>query len=177
MSSTLRDQLIKAGLATEKQGKQVSHDQRQRGRGQHHPPPNAQQKQEAERARAAKAARDEELNRQQKAKAERKALIAEIRQIVEQHRLPKIQSDDKFNFVDERRICFVLVDSALRERLNRGDVAIVRYGRSYEIVPAETASRIRERDERSVISLNAASSTVDENDPYKDFAVPDDLTW
>jgi len=177
VSSTLREQLIKAGLATEKQAKKVSHAQRQRGVGQHHAAPNAQQKQDAERARAAKAARDEELNRQQKLKAERKALIAEIRQIVEQHRLPKIESDDKFNFVDERRVRFVLVDGALRERLNRGEVAIVRYGRSYEIVPAETANRIRERDERSVIALNAAPSSVDESDPYKDFAVPDDLTW
>lgn len=177
MSSTLRDQLIKAGLATEKQAKKVSHDQRQRGVGQHQPAPNAQQKQEAERARAAKAARDEELNRQQKLKAERKALIAQIRQIVEQHRLPKVESDDKFNFVDERRVRFVLVDAALRERLNHGEVSIVRYGRSYEIVPADIASRIRERDARSVVSLDAAPTAVDENDPYKDFAVPDDLTW
>jgi uncharacterized protein YaiL (DUF2058 family) len=177
MSLSLREQLIKAGLATEKQANQVSHEHRQRGRHQPRPESIAQEKLAAQQAQAAKASRDQELNRQQQIKAEKKARIAAIRQLIEQNRLPKIESEDRFNFVDEGVIHAISVDAALRERLNRGEVMIARYGRHYEVVPAETAARIRERDERFVITLDLAPPGTDENDPYKDFVVPDDLTW
>jgi Uncharacterized protein conserved in bacteria len=177
MSSSLRDQLIKAGLASEKQAKQVNHEHRQRGRSQGRPESMTSEKLAVQRAQAAKASRDQELNLQQRMKAERKARIAEIRQLIEQNRLPKIESEDRFNFVDENKIHSVSVDATLRERLNRGEVTIARYGRHYEIVPAATAARIRERDERFVVALNLAPPSTDENDPYKDFVVPDDLTW
>ena len=178
MSSSLRDQLIQAGLATEKQGKEVSHQQRHRGRSQPRQP-TAEEKQAAQRAQAEKTARDQELNRQRQAKIERRARMAQIKQWIEQGRLPRVESEDRYNFVDEKRVGFVCVDAALREKLNRGEVAIARYERGYAVVPAELASRIRERDERAVVSLNLApaSAAADENDPYKDFAVPDDLKW
>ncbi len=178
MSSSLRDQLIQAGLATEKQGKQIGHQQRQRGIGQRQPAQADHQKQAARRAQADKAARDQELNRQQQIKAEKKARMAEIRQMIEQARLPKLESDDRFNFVDERKIRSVPVDAALRDRLNRGELAIARCDRRYEIVPAEAAARIRERAENAIIKLPEVAPATDEvNDPYKDFPVPDDLTW
>jgi uncharacterized protein YaiL (DUF2058 family) len=44
-------------------------------------------------------------------------------------------------------------------------------------VPAAIAEKIRERDERAVVKLNQSETPVDENDPYKDFVVPDDLKW
>jgi len=45
------------------------------------------------------------------------------------------------------------------------------------MVPAEVAARIRERDEKAVIPYQEGQEEVDENDPYKDYVVPDDLTW
>ena len=34
------------------------------------------------------------------------------------------------------------------------------------------------RDEESIVDTQAASSDeVDEDDPYKDFVIPDDLMW
>ena len=177
MSSTLREQLIAAGLATEKAAKQVSHQQRQRGRSQGPPVRSDEQKLAAQRAQAEKAERDQELNRKQQLKAEKKARLAEIRQMIEQHQLPRIESDDRYNFVDDQKIRYILVDADRRARINNGELCIVRCAGRYEVVPAETAARIRERNETSVISLNLAAPATDENDPYKDFAIPDDLTW
>ncbi len=67
----------------------------------------------------------------------------------------------------------------MREGLNKGALFIMRYDGKSEVVPAEIAERIRERDERAVVNLNAdeANAPADENDPYKDFVVPDDLKW
>jgi uncharacterized protein YaiL (DUF2058 family) len=45
-------------------------------------------------------------------------------------------------------------------------------------VPADAAQRIRERDETALIVRNADDKKdVPDDDPYKNFAVPDDLTW
>jgi len=132
----------------------------------------------AQKAAAAKALRDQELNRQQREKAERKARRAEIRQIVEQNRIPRIESEDFFNFVDGRKIHRFAVNPEVRERILSGTLAIVRHNGFHALVPAEIAERVRERDPTFVVPLEQpAAQPAAEDDPYKDFVVPDDLTW
>jgi uncharacterized protein len=175
MSSSLRDQLIAAGLVSERQAKQASQEQARQFKARR-PPDNAA-KLAAERAQAAKAARDQEIARRQQEKAERKARRAQVNQMVEQVALPKIESDDYFSFVDGTTIRRIPVNAQLREQLTRGEIAIVRFRGNYAMVPAEAVARIRERDEHAVIPLDNGDKSADPNDPYKDFVVPDDLTW
>jgi uncharacterized protein YaiL (DUF2058 family) len=185
VSSTLREQLLKAGLVTEKQVRATEQQQQkqqrpqqQQARKQQRPPQPTQQQRAAEEARARKAARDQELNRQRELNAQAKARAAEIRQLIEQHKLPKIvDSEDRFNFVHGSKLRFILVDPTLREGINSGTLFIVRFEGKSDVVPAAAAERIRERDARVVISLKDEPAPVDENDPYKDFVVPDDLKW
>ena len=132
----------------------------------------------AKKAQAAKAARDQELNRQRQIAAERKERAAQIKQLIEQNRLPKIvESDDYFNFIHRQKVRRIAVDEGLRARIMNGDVVLVRLEGKYEMVPAETAARIRERDERCLVALPKEDSRPAEDDPYKDFVVPDDLKW
>ncbi len=175
MSSTLREQLLKAGLVTEKQVRAT--EQQQRPQSRHKPALVPESKRAGEAAQSAKAARDHQLNRKRQLNAEAKARAAEIRQLIEQHRLPKVDSDDRFNFIHGKKLRFIAVDAALREGINNGALFIVRFEGSSGIVPAAIAERIRERDARVVISPKAEERSVDENDPYKDFVVPDDLKW
>jgi uncharacterized protein len=175
MSSSLRDQLIAAGLVSERQAKQASQEQARQFKARR-PPDNAA-KLAAERAQAAKAARDQEIARRQQEKAERKARRAQVNQMVEQVALPKIESDDYFSFVDGTTIRRIPVNAQLREQLTRAEIAIVRFRGNYAMVPAEAVARIRERDEHAVIPLDNGDKSADPNDPYKDFVVPDDLTW
>jgi uncharacterized protein YaiL (DUF2058 family) len=44
-------------------------------------------------------------------------------------------------------------------------------------VPADIAERVRARDPSLVLVWNQPSQTPDEDDPYADFQVPDDLMW
>jgi uncharacterized protein len=178
VSSTLREQLLKAGLVSEKQVRASEQKQQQRPPSRHKPAPTSEQKRAAEQAQAAKAARDAQLNKQRQQAADAKARAVEIKQLVEQHKLPKIlDSEDRFNFVAGKKLRFILVDAATREGLNKGTLFIIRYDGRSEVVPAAIAERIRERDERAVVKLSDSSAPVDENDPYKDFVVPDDLKW
>lgn len=175
MSSSLRDQLLKAGLVNKTQVKQAKQQQHHQSRDKNGPV--AEQKLAARQAEAAKAARDQELNRQQQEKAERKARMAQVKQLVEQNRLPKVESDDYYNFIDGKQIKRVAVNAEIRDQLIRGGLFIVRYEGHYEVVPEAIAARIRERDEHAVIACNATAASHDENDPYRDYVVPDDLMW
>ena len=179
MSSTLREQLLKAGLVSEKQVRATEQQkQKPNPQSRNKPQPTSEQKRAAEQAQAAKAAKDAQLNKQRQQAVEAKARAVEIKQLVEQNKLPKIlESEDRFNFVAGKKLRFILVDAATRAGLNNGTLFIIRYDGKSEVVPAAAAERIRERDERAVVKLSDKAETVDENDPYKDFVVPDDLKW
>ncbi len=179
MSSTLREQLLKAGLVTEKQVRAVEQPHHKpKPQSRKHPPAVSEQRRAAEQAQAAKAARDAQLNKQRQQAADAKARALEIKALIEQNKLPKkLDSEDRFNFVAGKKLRFILVDAAMREGLNNGSLFIIRYDGKSEVVPANIAEKIRERDERAVVKLNTSETPVDENDPYKDFVVPDDLKW
>ena len=175
MSMSLREQLLAAGLGTKKQAKQAERQQHLDRKNK-----EAKQAEHAKRmaeARAAKAAREQELSRKRQENLARKERWAQIKQLIEQHRLPKPDSEEYFNFIDRGKVRRISADNALREKLIAGSVVIVRCEGKYDLVEPEVAERIRERDERAVVKLNATESTPAEDDPYKDFVVPDDLMW
>jgi len=176
MSMSLRDQLLQAGLANEKQAKEAERQLRQQQRErQHLPKEKRATPSDAERAsqqsQLAKTARDQELSRQQKEQADKRARLAQIEQLIQQNCLPRPQTDERYNFVAGKKIRSIPADRFVRERLSRGEIAIVRRNGGYELVPAETAARIRERDERAVIGSGVAQDAVPPDD------VPDDLLW
>lgn len=180
MSLSLRDQLLKAGLVNEKQakqaGKQKQKQQRLELKGQ--ADKDDSQRQAALRAQAEKQARDQELNRQQQEKAQKKAIAAQVKQLIESSRLPRLESDDYYNFVDEKKVKRIAVNPMLRDKLSRGTLAIVRLDGKYELIPREAALKVQEREPQRIVLLNIASEVPDaDDDPYKDYVIPDDLMW
>ena len=176
MTMSLRDQLLQAGLANERQSQEAERQLRQQQRERQRLPKDKRAKASsgqlaAQQAQAAKAARDQELSRQSAQQADEKARHAQIAQLIEQNRLPRAQTDERYNFVDGNKVRQIPADRSLRERLSRGEIAIVRRSGGYELVPAETAARIRERDECAVIERGVAhdAATAD--------GVPEDLMW
>jgi uncharacterized protein YaiL (DUF2058 family) len=229
MNTSLRDQLLKAGLVTEKQARQAAQQEQQRqfrnrppkhtpdpragqgphqGSGQRGGQPGGQQNAphsgakgpgqnagpgtssrpsqppqppsaslQAQQAQAAKVARDQELNRRREEKAKRRARIAEIEQIIDQNRAPRLETEDYYSFIDGKKIRRMSVDPQRREQLTSGVLAIVRYKGHYAVVPKAISERIRERDENMVVPVVQPKGDVEPDDAYKDFVVPDDLMW
>ncbi|MBX8538381.1 DUF2058 domain-containing protein [Pseudomonas cichorii] len=179
MSLSLRDQLLKAGLVNQKQAKQVSKDKQKEQRLAHKGQIQIDdsQKRAAQEAQAEKARRDQELNRQQQEKVEAKARTAQIKQLIEVSRLPKLTTEDYYNFVDEKKVKRISVNALMRNKLSSGSLAIVHHGGGYEIIPREAALKIQERDPRRVVLLNTPTEAPDADDPYAAYQVPDDLMW
>jgi uncharacterized protein YaiL (DUF2058 family) len=182
MSLSLREQLLQAGLVTEKQARQAERakgKEQYRGKKAPQPAPTPDAVKAAQQAQAAKLLRDQELNRKQQEKAERKARAAQLRQLVEQLRVPRPESDDYFNFVDGGKVRRLAVTPDLRARIVAGSLAIVRWEGHYDLVPLDAVERIRERDAEAIVAnpTTATRATRDANDPYQDYVVPDDLVW
>ncbi|RBP31070.1 hypothetical protein DET50_10691 [Marinobacter pelagius] len=177
--ASLQDQLLKAGLADEKKAKAIRSEKRKQRKQQ---PKGAVQVNEAEirarQAREEKAERDRQLNLQRQKEAEKKAIQAQIRQLVETNRLDRSRGETSYQFVDGKRIKKILVDDTMVDQLSRGRLAVVRLGENYDVVPEKVARKIMERDEGAVVVLHdRQQDDQGEDDPYAGYEIPDDLMW
>lgn len=172
---SLKDQLMKAGLANAKKARRAEHEKRVQARD-----PNAPTAQDlAQQTLAEKAERDRELNRLRDAEQAQRALAAQVRQLIEAHRIERKGGDISYQFTDQRKIKKLYVTSAQQDQLARGQIAIVRLGEGHELVPTIVAEKIRSRDEQAVVLLNTRTTTSadGEEDPYAAYQIPDDLMW
>lgn len=176
---SLQDQLLKAGLADEKKAKAIRNEKHKKRKQQ---PKGTVEVNEAEvrarQAREEKAERDRQLNLQRQKEAEKKAIQAQIRQLVDTNRLDRSRGETSYQFVHDRKIKKIFVDDTMVDQLSRGRLAIVFVNGAYEIVAEGVARKIMERDENAVVVLHdRKSDDQGDDDPYAGYEIPDDLMW
>lgn len=181
MGNSLFEQLKKTGLVDEKKAKKIKQGQyknkKQKGK-KGAPTPVNEATLLAQQARAEKAERDRLLNQQHKEEAERKAIAAQIRQLIQANRIDNSDGEVVYNFTDAGIIKRLHISPQMHQHLVSGRLAIAKLDDGYEIVPMPVAEKIRLRDEHSII-LCAQSSEAEtaKDDPYADYKIPDDLMW
>ena len=180
--SSLQDQLLKAGLIDKKTAKQAGKEKRKEQRVARRDKNAVDTAKEArDQAVAEKQARDRELNQQRNEAQQQKAIAAQIKQLISNHRQKKHNggAEIEYHFTDNKVIKKMRVCPLVNRQLVNGQLAIVKSNESYELVPRVVADKIAQRDTSFVIALNDSNQTVqvDEEDPYKDYQIPDDLMW
>ena len=172
---SLKDQLLKTGLANAKKARKAEHEKRQDAKN-----PDADTARKfAQQALTEKTERDRELNRVQQQEKAQKERVAQVRQMIETQRITRKGGEIAYQFTDAKKIKKLYVNAEQQGQLTRGQIAIVRLGESYELVPTIVAEKIRTRDDRAIVLLNVRASTeaADADDPYADYKIPDDLMW
>jgi len=179
MGNPFQDQLLKAGLVNKQQVKQAKTEQKKKARQQAGNQAEAKDevKLEAERARQEKIERDRALNRQKQEQEQKKQVAAQIRQLIEMNRLENQDGEIAYNFEDDKVVRRILVSDLVQKKIVNGTLAIVRFGEHYEVVPRPVAEKILLRDVRSVVVCNDKEQQIDEDDPYAEYQIPDDLIW
>lgn len=198
MAKSLRDQLVEAGLASASQAKKA--EKQKRSESQAHrkktaggkkkgdkppaaPKPLSEAAKKARQAQADKARRDRELAQERNAKANAKAVRAQIKQLVTQNDVREKgnrEDDVPYNFLHGKKIKRIYVPAKQQELLSKGQLAIINNDGRYHLVSKEVAAKIAERDPKWVIAAHdpaAAKPAEEMDDYYKDFQVPDDLDW
>lgn len=177
MRNPLQDQLLKAGLVKKAQVAQVAREQARQRQGKAPPAPAADAV-DAERLKAERIERDRAIAAERNAQARAHEARAQIRQIIEAHRVAR-SGEIEYRFIDGEAIRSVLVNPALRTQLASGALVIARYGDGYELIPRAAAEKIRARDADVIVLDHAGTRSGGDADDeyYRQFPVPDDLIW
>lgn len=175
---SLQEQLLQAGMVDQKKAKQLNKEKRKAAKQPKGQVKVDETKEAAARALQQKAERDRELNRQRQAEADKKAIRAQIVQLITLNRIDRKRGEVSYQFTDGKKIKKLYVTDELQAQLSRGQIAIAKQGEGYELVPAAIAEKIAQRDASFVVLHHQKSAdVVDDDDPYADYQIPDDLMW
>lgn len=181
MKNALQEQLLKAGLATEKQINKANAD---RKRSKKQTPKKAKaernKEQKSDLANAYEARRKQEQKEHAEAQrlaAQRKANRAQVRQLVKENTLNKEQGEEAFQFVVGSNVKKVYVDKKLKDKLVVGELGITFQDGARCVVPAAVIAKIIELDPDKTVFINRSDDKVEGGDDYAGFEVPDDLDW
>ncbi len=184
MRNPLQDQLLKAGLAKKGKLAQVMREQTRQRHAKGAQPADAD-KVDAAQLHAERVERDRRIAAERNAQARQRELQAQVRQIIEMHKVPA-SGEMPYAFDHAGRIIRTYVDVVQRSQLAKGVLVIARHGDDHVLLPRAAADKVLERDPASIVldhrSRDAGGTTSqhDSNDDdafYARFEVPDDLIW
>lgn len=190
MAGSLQDQLLKIGVVDKQKSKKVQHQQRKEGNKTRQAVKSGKKvessalvdQQQLAQERHAKKTHDLELNKQRDAERADKAVVAEVQQIIQQHIVatPK-EADVAYNFTHQKKVKKIYVTNEQQQQLTLGQLAIAIIGERNILIPDKIAEKIEMRLPSSVVRIhsenNASETTSQEDDPYADYEIPDDLMW
>jgi uncharacterized protein YaiL (DUF2058 family) len=176
---SLQDQLLKAGLIDDKKANEIKKAKHKQAKQQRKNKIETVDKTKlaVQQAQTEKVEHDRQLNLQRKAEAERKAIAAQVRQLIEMNRQSRDDGDMTYSFTDGTLVKRIHVTGTQLKQLSHGHLCIVKLDEQYELIPTLVAEKIQLRDKHTQIYSNQPTEVPDEDDPYADFQVPDDLTW
>ena len=182
MANALQDQLLKAGLASKQKVKQAKTQQR-RDKKSNVDDGSALLKQQIAGKKREQAEKDKALNEKRFAEASEKG---QVRSLISEFTkfsisVPK-DAEIKFNFTLESKIYSIYITEKLQNQLLSGVIGIIRYENKSFVVPHKLAERVNLLVPQwcgylwSATDV-AATEQVAADDPYADYAIPDDLMW
>ncbi len=185
MSKSLQDQLLNAGLIDKKKAKKIGKETKKAKAQKTRLKDNSLSDEQAAvlKAKQDKQERDRELNKQRDSENEKKAIAAQIIQLIKHYKINKKPGEAEYNFSDDGKIKKIHVTPIVHDEISRGKLCIARLGDSYELIPKPIADKIKERDEAAVVVANSKSDeqeksvTDEDEDYYAQFEIPDDLMW
>ncbi|MFQ6370956.1 DUF2058 domain-containing protein [Shewanella sp. YIC-542] len=181
MANALQEQLLKAGLTSKQKVKDVK-TQKKRNRKANIDDGSSALKQQIMAQKAEQAQRDKALNEQRFAEATEKGLVRGLITEVKTRAVSlPADGDLKFNYTLNNKIYPVYLTARLQQQLLSGKLGIVRLEDHSYLVPHKLAERVNLLVPEWVGYLwqptAETTDTVDEDDPYADYVIPDDLMW
>lgn len=178
MGNSLQDQFLKVGLVDKKKHAQVKKEKHTQKKATA-PSQKDDIASMAREAVAEKKERVKQLNKKKIAQRQAKENAAKARQLIETHKIQMDAGEIVYNFKHEKTVKKLYLTQNGVESLTNGRVGIVKIAGDYQLVPADTIYKIRELNPNFVVLLNTPTSKKqeDEEDPYAEYKIPDDLMW
>ncbi len=180
MNNPFQEQLLKAGVVSKQQVQKANKDKQKKKKQQRNQKQTAidETSLKARQAADEKAKRDRELNQRKQEQARKKAISAEINQLISANRVERNEECDiPYNFEHQKKVKRIYINAEMKQKIIQGKLGIARIEGRYELVPRSIAEKIQQRNEKRIILFDNETVEVDENDPYAEYEIPDDLIW
>jgi len=182
--ASLQDQLLKAGLTTKQKTRQANADKRKKNKQQrsgveHGASLQEQVKEDLVVSKATKLAKDIALNDEKKSELANKEQQLRIKQILEHHQLKGVKGESEYNYTFDNKVKKLALNTMTHKALVNGRLALCGLNETTYLVTSETAEKVSSLDSRLILVQNDKIETlaVDDEDPYADYQIPDDLMW
>lgn len=182
--ASLQDQLLKAGLTTKQKTRQANTDQRKKKKQSrsgvdHGQSLQEQVKQDLEKSKQEKAKKDTALNAEKNAQIAQKENHLRILQTLQHHQLKRINGETEYNYTFNSKVKKLFVDPITHRALINGQLAICGLDDTTYVVTSETAEKVATLNDKIILVQNdkVESDSVDKDDPYAEFQIPDDMMW
>lgn len=182
--ASLQDQLLKAGLTTKQKTRQANVDKRKKNKQkrsgvQHGASLQEQVQQDLAKSKTDKQTKDNALNELKQLQLADKEQLLRIKQILTHHQIKNVSGDNNYNYTFNTTIKKLPLDAVTHKALVNGRLALCGLDNVTYLVTRETADKLSELDKNVVLVQNdkTLDEQVDEDDPYADYQIPDDMMW
>ena len=179
--ASLQEQLMKSGLINKQKAKQAQTDKRRKAKQKKKKGTvelsavqiavNEQKDQQKKQ--------DLEKNKQEQAQLDARAAHGKLIQMITQHCEKNYQGEIDYHFTFANKVKRIAINEKTQHGLVNGSLAICVLNDDFYLINKEAAEKLREIDPSVLVSLHekVEISAIEEDDPYAEFAIPDDLMW
>ena len=180
--ASLQEQLMNSGLVNKQKAKQAQTEKRRQAKQKKKKgtvvvsdlQKAVQEKTELQRQKDL--ADNQETQQQLAIRAAHGKLI----QMIAQHCEKDYQGELDYHFTYENKVKRIAVTPSIQQGLIKGSFAICVLNEEFYLINKEAAEKLRAIDESVLVALHDQTDNSAENkedDPYAEFAIPDDLMW
>ncbi|MCG6201327.1 DUF2058 domain-containing protein [Psychromonas antarctica] len=179
--ASLQEQLMKSGLINKQKAQQAQTEKRR----------NAKQKKKKGTVEVSdvqviinsqkeiQKQQDLEKNRQTQAELDARAAHAKLIQMIAQHCEKNYQGEIDYHFTYANKVKRIAINAKTQYSLINGMLAICVLNDAFYLINKEAVAKLTEIDPSVLVALHekVELSDIEEDDPYAEFAIPDDLIW
>tara|TARA_R110001583_G_scaffold188860_3_gene351335 strand:+ start:24070 stop:24612 length:543 start_codon:yes stop_codon:yes gene_type:complete len=179
--ASLQEQLMKSGLINKQKAKQAQTDKRRKAK---------QKKKKGtvevsevqlainEKAKQQKQ-QDLEKNKETQLELAARAAHGKLIQMIAQHCEKDYLGDIDYHFTFAQKVKRIAINEQTQQSLILGRLAICVLNDEFYLINKEAAQILADIDASVLVALHEKvdKEEMDEDDPYAEFAIPDDLVW
>jgi len=179
--ASLQEQLMKSGLINKQKAKQAQTEKRRKAKQKKKKGTveiseaqlaiDAQKEQQKQQ--------DLEKNKAVQASLDERAAHGKLIQMIAQHCEKDYQGEIDYHFTYDNKVKRIAINEVTQQRLVNGTLAICVLNEAFYLINKEATEKLAQIDASVLVALHEKVDTdaVDEDDPYAEFAIPDDLIW
>ena len=179
--ASLQEQLMKSGLINKQKAKQAQTEKRRKAKQKKKK--GAVEVSEIQLSineqKQLQKNQDLEKNRKTQAELDARSAHGKLIQMIAQHCEKNYQGEIDYHFTYDNKVKRIAVNEKIQQGLIRGMLAICVLNEEFYLINKEASAILADIDQSVLVALHDKVEPLvsEEEDPYAEFAIPDDLIW